>query len=97
MTLNRYDNDPSIQGGKLLGTNRALANLRAAVLDGRVSTVEKVLSSAERLDILAGRYYGDGRLWWIIAAASGIGWWLQCPAGTRILIPTDLASVEAVI
>ena len=97
MILNRYDNDTPVQGGKLLGTNRAIANLRTAVADGRISTVERVLSSAERLDVLASRFYGDGRLWWIIATASGIGWWLQCPAGTRLLIPVDLAAVESVI
>ena len=95
--LGRYDRDTPVQGGKLLGTNRAVATLREAVNNGSVSTIERVLSSAERLDVLAARYYGDARLWWVIATASGIGWWLQCPAGTRLLIPVDINSVEAVL
>jgi len=49
-----------------------------------------VLNEGERLDTIAGRVYGNARLWWIIAAASGIGWPLQVPPGTQLLIPTDL-------
>jgi hypothetical protein len=45
------------------------------------------LDEAERLDVLAGEFYGDGRLWWVICAASGIGFSPQVPAGTRIIIP----------
>jgi len=52
------------------------------------------MTEAERLDVIAGRVYGDGRLWWIIAAASGIGWWLQVPAGTRLVIPTSLDAIS---
>ena len=47
-----------------------------------------------RLDILAGTLYGDGRLWWVLAAASNIGWWPQVPAGTLIRVPADLTEVE---
>ena len=53
------------------------------------------MTETDRLDTLAGSVYGDGRLWWVIAAASGIGWWTQVPSGTLVLIPTDLTEVEA--
>ena len=47
-------------------------------------------TSIERLDKLAKIFYEDASLWWIIAAASGIGWAMQCPAGTVIKIPKNL-------
>ena len=51
----------------------------------------------DRFDILAQTYYGDSNLWWIIAAASGIGWGLQCPPGTVIRIPTNASDAYGVI
>lgn len=56
-----------------------------------------VLQEGERLDIIAGREYGDARFWWVISAASGIGWGLQVPAGTSILIPRDLDQVMRLV
>ena len=51
----------------------------------------------ERLDVLAGKIYGDGGYWWIIAAASGIGWSLQVPPGTRLKIPTKLEQILSLV
>ena len=39
----------------------------------------------------------DGMNWWIIAAASGIGWWLQCPPGTLLAIPTSISQIERLL
>ena len=94
MAISRYDNDNLVQNGKLLGTTRGLVRLRDAISSGAVSVTTRVLTETERLDHIAGAQYGDGRQWWIIAAASGIGWWLQAPAGTRVVIPLSLAEVE---
>jgi len=47
----------------------------------------------KRLDHYANEYYGDGSNWWIIAAASGIGWWLQVPNGIVLSIPKSEAEV----
>ena len=58
-----------------------------------MSVRQHILKEGERLDVIAGRTYGNARLWWVIAAASGIGWGLQVPPGTQILIPTDLKQV----
>ena len=49
-----------------------------------------VTKAGQRLDHLAAAAFGDNKLWWIIAAASGIGWPLQVPPGTLIRIPQDL-------
>jgi len=51
----------------------------------------------DRLDLLAFKYYGDSSYWWIIAAASNIGWGLQVPPGTLIKIPRDLDKVIGII
>lgn len=85
-SLSRYSSD-SIIGGERLATARTFLRVRAAINNGSVSTRRDLLRGAERLDTIAGREYGDGRLWWLIAAASGIGWGLQVPPGTVIVIP----------
>jgi hypothetical protein len=97
MTISRYETDNIVQDGKLLGTNSSILIIRQAIKSGEISVLERVTSSLERLDIIASQYYGDGRLWWIIAAASGIGWWLQIPPGTLLRIPISLEAVQDLI
>jgi hypothetical protein len=95
MALRRYSRTTKIRGGKMYGTSRGAVIIRQRVLSGKIATQRYTLKEAERLDILAGKYYGNARLWWAIAAASGIGWGLQAPAGTVIFIPRlgDVAQV----
>jgi nucleoid-associated protein YgaU len=50
----------------------------------------------ERLDVLAGQIYNDARYWWVLAAASDIGWGMQVPPGTVIRIP-DLSDIANLI
>ena len=64
-----------------------------ASISGAIDTKKIVLNSTQRLDTLAGEYYGDSQYWWVIAASSGIGWGLQVPAGTVIRIPINVQSV----
>lgn len=55
---------------------------------------ELVISEeGKRLDHYANEYYGDANNWWIIAAASGIGWWLQVPEGVVLRIPVSLNEI----
>jgi len=35
--------------------------------------IEHTITQGERLDVLARRYYGDGRYWWAICLTNGIG------------------------
>lgn len=93
MVLRRYDSVGKVRGGQLYGTTRSHVRLRRAAESGRISVREHVVKESERLDTLAGEQYGNGRLWWVIAAASGVGWGLQVPPGTRLLIPLDLGQV----
>ena len=96
MYINRYRSDGVI-GGKILGTNGSISKIRDAVSAGDISTTAIISQEGDRLDNLAGKYYGDGRLWWVIAAASNIGWWLQVPPGTRLVVPTDIGQVNGII
>ena len=97
MPIDRYARTPRIKGGTQLGTSMASSTIYWAVQRGVVNIETQELVASERLDHVAGRLYGDGRLWWIIAAASGIGWSTQCPPGTIINIPLDLGQIENLI
>lgn len=55
------------------------------------------LAEGQRLDHLAAKTYGESTLWWVIASASGVGWSLQCPAGTVLRVPTDLNQVFSIM
>lgn len=97
MAISRYARAPIIKGGLQFGTSRAVPLVKKAVDNGSIDVVERTIQGAERLDILAGKIYGDSRNWWIIAAASGIGWMLQVPPGTRLLIPTNLSQISDIV
>lgn len=81
-----------------IGQAPAIVNMiRERIRDGQMSFTIEQLVEGKRLDHVAHEYYGDARLWWVIATASGIGWWLQAPPGTRLVIPTDLGQVLALV
>ena len=96
MTLSRYRRAPVVDFGRSFGTSRAHEVIRAAIADGSLAFKEIVLHESQRLDHLAGTYYGNGRYFWIIAAASDVGWALQVPPGTYIRIP-DLEGVGKLV
>jgi hypothetical protein len=67
-----------------------------AVSNGAIPFKSILLEQGQRLDHIAGVVYGDSSLWWVIAAASGIGWGLQPPPGTIIRIPNNAAQAIGV-
>ena len=97
MALDRYARSKKLSMGQMFGTQRAMRPLYKAAQSGAITATQHVTKERQRLDILAGQIYGDGRLWWVIAAASGIGWGLQIPAGTVLTIPTNLSEVEGIV
>jgi nucleoid-associated protein YgaU len=97
MALSRYQNDGVTQGGKILQTARGVMRIRSAIKAGALVYRVIIVREGERLDKIAGEVYGDGRLWWVIAAASNIGWWMQVPAGTHLRVPTDLGQVIGLV
>lgn len=88
MTISRYKNTRILNLGKQLGSPTYLNKVRTAINNGSIRIIDTfVLKEDQRLDILAGKYYGDSRYWWIIAIASEIGYGLQVPPGTIITVP----------
>jgi nucleoid-associated protein YgaU len=84
--------------GKQITTNSKVGPIiYRAVNNNSINYTTHILESGERLDTLAGQYYGDSSYWWVLAAASGIGWGLQVPPGTIIRIPINIAEVLGVI
>lgn len=97
MPINRYKRAPKLRGGTYYGTWNVGYILLAAMESGRLDYTVHTTIEGERLDIIAGRYYGDGTLWWVIAACSGIGWALQVPPGIYLKIPTDIGAIQAML
>ena len=93
--MGRYSSTGLIMGGQAYASSTPGLSIWNGVNSGVLEFDTHILKEGERLDHLAGQYYGDGKLWWIIAAASGIGWGLQVPPGTFIRIPTELTAVMA--
>jgi len=98
MAINRYSfvNSVTINNKTTLATNAISVKIYRACNSGDLPARNYVMQDGERLDILAGKYYGDSQYWWIIAAASGIGWGLQVPPGTLLRIPNSLSLSLAV-
>lgn len=96
MPFSRYSRSPVLNYGAQYGTSRAREAIQKAIANGQITTQSLVVRGVERLDTLAGSIYGDGRYWWVLAAASNIGWGMQVPPGTVINVP-DLSSVAALI
>ena len=97
MAVSRYRRVRKLKGGQLVGTSRISSIHKRAADSGRLSCLTYVAVENERLDHLAGKYLGNGQLWWVIAACSGVGWWFQVPPGTRLKIPSDLNQVMSYV
>jgi hypothetical protein len=87
MAIRRYATTPVIKFGEKFGTSNTILSIRNSISSGLVRTQTYISTQNERLDIIAGEQYNDSTLWWIIAAASNIGWGLQVPPGTLLIIP----------
>lgn len=85
--IRRYARTPILLFGKKYGTSNAILAIRTNVENGNIRFTDIVSQENERLDILAGQFYGDSKLWWVIAASSSVGWGLQLPPGTVLRIP----------
>ncbi|HCC45042.1 MAG TPA: hypothetical protein DEQ32_11615 [Gammaproteobacteria bacterium] len=81
----------------LVESSSAARIIKKAVDERRLDYAQFVLSEGQRIDIVAANYYGDARYWWVICAASGIGWVGQVPPGTLLKIPTSLNAVANLV
>jgi len=97
MAFSRYARDGLGVSGEGLTLTRAAPFIRRAIKSGRITPqLTLTTTQADRLDTIAGEVYGDARYWWVLAAASDIGWGLQVPPGTIINV-IDLQTVERFI
>jgi hypothetical protein len=97
MAFSRYSRDKLTPDLKGLSVPSGINRFRAGLANGEIKVIRYITSTqADRLDSLAGAFYGDGRYWWVLAIASGIGWGLQMPPGTVITVP-DLKDVEKIL
>ena len=87
MAIQRYQRTPILGLGFQYGTSELIVGLRNNIKNGNIRYTEIILQEGQRLDTLAGKYYGDGSLFWILAVSSNIGWSLQVPPGTLIKVP----------
>lgn len=92
MALSRYSFSKKIKRRKAFSSADTF-KIYQAVESGQLSTNVILLEEGQRLDHIAGINYNDSSLWWVIAAASGIGWSLQVPPGTVIRIPLNITEV----
>jgi hypothetical protein len=97
MATSRYTRTPILGFGSQQGTSQSISVVRKAISDGILDRgIQTTLKGSDRLDTIAGAHYGDASYWWIIAAASNIGWALQVPPGTILYLP-DLNSVLSLV
>ena len=95
MAFSRYAALTKVGNTKTM--SRISAQLRLAINNGDLEIENLILDEGSRLDHIAAQNYGDGSYWWVIAAASSIGWGLQVPAGTLIIVPRDLSAVISLV
>jgi hypothetical protein len=92
MATSRYIYVPRLNGERLATTDIS-SRIYFSCQNNIIAFNTFELKENQRLDHIAAQTYNDSTLWWVIAAASGIGWSLQCPAGTMLRIPTDLNQI----
>ena len=100
MALSRYSFSANLKnslGQSFVSISQASPKIFRAVENQSINYSVHILEEGERLDYLAGIHYGNSSFWWVIAAASGIGYALQVPPGTVIRIPVNISDALGVL
>ena len=75
---------------KTMKTSSEKTRLQTTILPNIVGANDTYIETItpERLDALANQFYGDTSMWWVIAAANGIGkGTIRVPIGMILRIP----------
>jgi len=75
---------------KTIQTSTEKTRLQTTILPNIVGSNDTYIETItpERLDALANQFYNDASLWWVIAAANGVGkGTVRVPIGTILRIP----------
>jgi hypothetical protein len=94
--IGRYFYTQKIRGEKLSNSD-CVEIIQNAMLTGQLDFDLMTLTGNQRLDIIAGQVYGNSEFWWVIAAASGIGWGMQLQPGTLLKIPKNIEKVFSLL
>ena len=100
MGFSRYtfsENRKDINNKNYVSSSKASYRIYKGVEAGIIKYNTRILEEGERLDQIAGAVYKDSSYWWVIAAASGIGYALQVPPGVVLRIPSNLSDVLGVL
>lgn len=106
--LSRYGNtktinvttleDNQIITKRIFSTSPGISKkIRDGISNGNIDFVTRIVATGDRLDTMAGQQYGDSTLWWVIAAANGIGYAMQIKEGREIIIPTNIEQIAAFV
>jgi hypothetical protein len=81
-----------------LTTNNTKRKYLSSVIYPKIKPTDNdmyvISESADRLDILASKYYGDKSYWWVISIANNLNdASLHIQPGIQLRIPSDLPSV----
>jgi len=86
--MSRYNSTPEIRDTKNI---KRRGTTIFPVIPASSSDIYIETTSLERLDKLAHTFYDDESLWWIIAAANGLGKGsLVIPSNTKLRIPSKI-------
>ena len=97
ISRNARTSPKTLNGKRFYPSSNSPRLIKSAVRSGKLEVQKFVLATGQRLDVVAANFYGDPAYWWVIAAASGIGWQCQVPPGTLLLIPVSLNKVIALV
>ncbi len=97
MAISRYEYSTSVENGKGVSRPYNIHLINQYIDQGLIPFNTYIVKSSERLDQIAGAVYGDSSYWWVIAAASKVGWGLQIPQGTLLRIPKNLTEVIEIL
>lgn len=88
--LNRYKDN----GTKKYNKRTLFRSILYPMIPNRISDIYILPNETDRLDLLAYKYYGDVRYWWIIAQANHLGKGsLAVNPGVRLRVPMDTQSI----
>lgn len=97
MPFTRYASDGYRYDFKGYQSTESISLIRSGIETGTIRIIKTLLlTQTDRVEHIAANLYGDARYWWVIAAASNIGWALQAPPGTVIIVPS-LVDVEKLL
>ena len=91
MSVSRFVNKKT----KLLGTadlrgqgTRVFQSTRPVKVEERIDDLIITVNEGDRMDLLANKFYGSPRLWFVIASVNNLtNGSMHIPVGTRIRIP----------